>query len=100
MRFFRIDEKVKIVEKDAEAGYLVFELTDDGKRFTGSAELIKDTDRRGRKVTRVILQIADRPAYQEQGMLDRLDRKLRDELGPPPAPPPPPSTKDSAKKKS
>ena len=100
MRFFRLDEKLKIVEKDAEAGYLVFELDERGKTFQGSVEYVKDSDRRGRKVTRLIVTIADRPAYMEEGMLERLERKLRDELGPPPSPPaPPPPAPPRAKKK-
>ena len=98
MRFFRLDEKLKIVEKDAEAGYLVIELSEQGKTFPGSVEYVKATDRRGRKITRLILKIDERPAYVEEGMLERLERKLRDELGPP-APPPPPPDQPRAKKK-
>ena len=105
VRFFRLDEKLKIVEKDADAGYLVFELGERGKTFQGSVEYLKATDRRGRKVTRLILRIDERPAYVEEGMLERFEQKLRGELGPPPAPPPPPppapprGKSDGAKKK-
>ena len=33
---------------------------------------------------RLVMHIEDRPDYMEVGMLDRLERKLRDELGAPP----------------
>jgi len=39
VRFLRVDEGVTIVEKDAEAGYVLFELSDEGKTFPGSLEL-------------------------------------------------------------
>ena len=95
VRFLRVDEKLKITEKDAEAGYVLFELKEEGKTFRGSLEVatvVVD----GRPVVRFIAQIEDRPSWTEVAMLQRLERKLRSELGapaPPPAkktPPPPP----------
>lgn len=90
VRFLRVDENVKIVDKDAEAGYLIFELTQDKKVFRGSVELIAASKDYG---ARIILDVADRPSYVELGMLERLERKLYAELGPAPSPPAPPSTK-------
>jgi hypothetical protein len=98
LRFLRIDEKVKIVEKDEDSGYVVFELVQDKKTFAGTIEYVKGTDRRGRKATKLILKLADRPEYVEQGILDRFERKLRDDLGPPPDPPPE-AKKDVVEKK-
>ncbi len=89
VRFLRLDEGVKVVEKDADAGYVMFELTDDGKTFPGALELVT-FDKDGQDAVRIILRIEDRPAYMEAGMLERLERKLRDELGPPPRREPPP----------
>jgi len=80
VRFLRVDEGVTIVEKDAEAGYVMFELTDEGQTFPGALELVALDDGK----LRLVLRIEDRPDYMEVGMLDRLERKLRDELGPPP----------------
>ena len=95
VRFLRVDEGVKIVEKDADAGYVMFELKDDGKTFAGALELIA-SENAGRPAVKLILRIEDRPSYVEQAMLERLERKLRAELGsePPPVnPTPPPAEK-------
>ncbi len=84
VRFLRVDENVKIVDKDAEAGYLIFELTQDKKVFRGSVEIIPASKEHG---VRVILDVADRPSYVELAMLERLERKLYAELGAAPSPP-------------
>jgi hypothetical protein len=105
VRFLRIDEKLKVLEKDAEVHYVLFELTDAKKTYRGSAELQQTTDSEGRSATRVWVKIVDRPAYMEEAILDRLETKLRDELGDPlpppepPAPPPPPPSDEKKDKK-
>lgn len=112
VRFLVVDERVKVTEKDGEAGYVMFELSDDGKRFRGSLELVTLV-RDGRTVVRFVLQIPDRPSWVEIAMLGRLERKLRAELGSPspapdapakkPAPrpePPPPAPEDGAPPRS
>jgi hypothetical protein len=90
VRFLRVNEKVAIVEKDAEAGYVIFELTDDGKAFRGALELVPLENEK----LRLVIQIEDRPEYMEIGMLDRLETKLRDELGAPKPKPKPKPEKD------
>ena len=88
VRFLRVDERVKIVEKDADAGYVLFDLADDGKSYRGALEIVAVSD--DPVDVKLILTIADRPEYMEQAMLDKLEQKLRDELGtPPPAKPKP-----------
>src|SRR5258706_9806630 len=77
LRFLRVDEKLKITEKDAAAGYILFEVVDGKRTFVGSAELAKLAD----DETRVVILIRDRPAYMESGLLDRFEQKLHDELG-------------------
>jgi len=86
VRFLVVDEKAKILEKDADAGYMLFELRDEGKTVRGSLELATVTVD-GRPSVRFVLQIDDRPSWLEVAMLQRLERKLRSELGAPPAPP-------------
>jgi hypothetical protein len=90
VRFIRVDERLKVIEKDADAGYVLFELHEDGKTFRGSLEVI-DVVKDGRHVVRFVMQIEDRPAWVELEMLIRLEQKLRAELGTPaPAPTPAP----------
>src|SRR5262249_48214544 len=90
------DLELKILEKDADAGYVLFELREDGHTFRGSLEVI-DVIKDGHKQVRFVMQIEDRPSWLEVEMLARLERKLRAELGPPP-PPPTPKPKDEPKK--
>jgi len=93
VRFLRVDEKLKVVEKDADTGYVLFELSEGKKTYTGAAELLRANE--GRAV-RLTLRIEDRPSYMELGLIDRFEVKLRDELGqpvPPPVPPAPPEEK-------
>lgn len=89
VRFLVVDEHVKVTDKDADAGYVVFELRDDGKLFRGALE-VATVSRDGRSAVRFILQIEDRPSWLEIAMLRRLETKLRAELG---SPAPPPSDK-------
>jgi len=86
VRFLVVDERVKVIEKDADAGYVLFELKDDGKIYRGSLEVMTVVKER-RTSVRFVLQIEDRPDWIEVAMLTRLERKLRGELGTP-APPP------------
>ena len=97
VRFVRVDERLKITEKDAEAGYVLFELREENKTFRGSLEIatiLKD----GRSYTRFVVTVESRPEYVETGMLTRLEHKLRVELGSP-APAPTPKPKQDEKPK-
>lgn len=82
VRFLVVDEKVKVTDKDPDAGYVMFELRDEGKTFRGSLEVMTVV-RDKRTSVRFVLQIADRPEWMEVAMLNRLERKLRTELGSP-----------------
>lgn len=97
VRFLRVDAKLKVIEKDADAGYVLFEYTEEKKVFRGSLEVI-ETVKDNRKLTRFVITIEDRPSWVEIELLTHLERKLRAELGTPaPAPSPkkaePPSDK-------
>ena len=93
VRFLRVDAHARIIEKDADAGSVLFEVDLEGKTFPGSLELI-DADANGRPAARVVIKLEGQPSYVETIMLDKLERKLRDELGPPPPAPP---TRDQPK---
>lgn len=98
VRFLRVDAKLKITEKDADAGYVIFELHEEKKTFRGSLELV-DTTKDGRHVVRFVLSIEDRPEYVEIELLNKLEQKLRAELGSPaPAPTAPPKKDEPPKK--
>jgi hypothetical protein len=88
VRFLRIDRGAAIREKDAESGYVLFDLPEGGKTFKGSLELIRTTDGEGREATRVVVTVPDLPRHYEGVLLDKLASKARDEYGSP-APPPP-----------
>lgn len=87
IRFLRIDAGFEIIEKDADAGYVLFLLKEEGKEFRGSLELVRVKDDRDMPALRMLMSIEDRPSYMEIGLLDRLERKLRAELGSPPEKP-------------
>lgn len=98
VRFLRIEAKLKIIEKDADAGFVIFEYREDNKTFRGSLEVI-DIVKDGRKLVRFVIQIEDRPSWVEIEMLTKLERKLRSELGnPAPAPTPKEPPKQEAPK--
>lgn len=97
VRFLRVDAKLKVVEKDADAGYVLFEYVEDRKTFRGSLEVI-EVEKNGRKLVRFVIQIEDRPSWVEIELLTKLERKLRAELGSPaPAPTPAPKQPPSGK---
>lgn len=90
VRFLRVDEDAAIVDKDAEAGYVIFTVERDGKTTRGALELIV-ADQDGRPQVTIAITLTDRPDYLEAVMLEHLRRKLRAELGEEaPAPPPRP----------
>src|SRR4051794_27714223 len=68
VRFLRVDQHATIVDKDADAGYVVFDFADDGKTYHGSLEVVKVTD----SDTKVIIELEDRPPWMESAMLDKL----------------------------
>lgn len=86
IREIRIDEGDKILEKDAEGGYIIFQVAEEHRHFRGTLELVRTKDDEGRAAVLLIINIADRPSYMEQGILDRLAQKLHDEHGDPPPP--------------
>ncbi len=86
VRFIAVDEGAKILQKDSEAGYVLFELRDDGKTYRGSLEVVAVTVD-GHPSVRFVITLVDRPSWMELSMLQRLQHKLRAELGSPTPPP-------------
>jgi hypothetical protein len=96
VRFIRVNAGLRVIEKDADAGYLIFEFKEEKKTFRGSLELI-DVIKDGRKAVRFVMTIEDRPSWVEIELLTKLERKLRSELGAP-APSPTPKPKPAPPK--
>lgn len=93
LRLVRVDMRMPVTDRDPEAGYLLFEYLDHGKRFPGSLELVRG-ERGQRPITKMVVQVQGMPSYVEQLLYEKLERKLRDEFGEPmepvrPAPKPP-----------
>jgi hypothetical protein len=97
LRLVRVDLGLKIVEKDKDLGYILFEYTspEAGNRVTnGSAELIAT-----KSGVQVSVQLPQMPRYHEQMIVDQLAKKLESEHGAPPPvkKPEPPKDKDKDK---
>jgi len=97
LRMVRVDMRLPVTDRDAEAGYLLFEYLDHGKRFAGSLELVRG-ERGQRPITKAVVQVQGMPSYVEQMMFDKLERKLRDEFGEPLEPVKPAPAKPTEKK--
>jgi len=81
LRLLRVDLGLKVTEKDAENGYILFEYTspESGKRVcAGAIELVKS-----KQHVQVTVQIPAMPQYHEQMIADALSRKLTADYGEP-----------------
>ncbi len=85
VRFLRVEQSFKILEKDKEASYLLFEYRSEGKKYNASLEMI-DMIKNGKKYVRVRITIPAMPSYVEAVLADKFLRKMRDEYGPAPEP--------------
>lgn len=85
VRMLRVDLGFEIVERDRDAGFLLFTWRDNGRNSTASLELMP-AQVEGISGSRVVVSINSQPSYTEQYLLTRLARKLRDDYGEPPAP--------------
>lgn len=99
LRMVRVDLRLPVTDRDPEAGYLLFDYLDHGKRYAGSIEFVRG-ERDRRPATNAVVQVQGMPAYVEQMLIDRLGRKLREEYGEPLEPLEPPAQKPPASKPS
>jgi hypothetical protein len=83
VRFLRVDLGYKIVEKDKETGYLLFEYRDSGRAHQAALELIPAVHE-GYRIVRARVRIEGMPSYVEAVLLDKFLRKLKAEYGEPP----------------
>jgi hypothetical protein len=83
VRLVRVDLGFEVTERDAEGGFILFKYRGDTgtAAFNASIEIVRPAP--DGKVG-VVVQIPEMPRYTELWMVDRLNRKLRDEYGAPP----------------
>ncbi len=84
IRFLRVDSGFRILEKDRDAGYVLFEYKDGATPCSASFEMVRAV-KDGRNFVRARIQIPEMPRYIESVLMDGLVRKLKDEYGDPPA---------------
>lgn len=82
VRLMRLDYNSPITEKDKEDGYFLFDFPHQGKSYGGSFEVSRVKEN-GRDAVRVSIQIGQMPEYMELMVLDRLEKKLKQDFGPP-----------------
>jgi hypothetical protein len=85
IRFLRVDSGFKILEKDKDAGYVLFQYKDGATAYTASLEMVATTHD-NKLFVRTRIQIENLPRYVEAVLIDRFIRKLKDEYGDPPPP--------------
>lgn len=98
VRLVRVDLGCAITEKDKDEGYVLFDYQDAGRTVPGTIELVRSKRGSVEQVS-LVVQIPAMPSYVERMVIDRLERKLREELGAPrtatpPTPAPTPTTDD------
>jgi hypothetical protein len=95
LRFLRVDRGYDVVEKDADAAYVLFRYPLPGKQpsTSGSVEVVET----GRG-TKIYVQLPRLPEYHEVVLRDALLKKLREEYGAPPPKIKPPAGDDGSKK--
>ncbi|MBX3249440.1 MAG: hypothetical protein KF901_19850 [Myxococcales bacterium] len=87
LRLLRVDYGFPLRDRDENLGYVLFDYVDGGRSVPGSFEVVR-TRQGEREVVRVTVNIPAMPSYVERMILDKLQRKLREEYGEPlPAPP-------------
>ena len=80
VRFIRVDKGFRILEKDKDTGYVLFEFTDSGRTTNGALEVLKVV-RNDREYVRVQLNLQGQPKYVESLLFNKLERKLKNEYG-------------------
>lgn len=90
VRLVRVDLGCAITEKDKDEGYVLFDYQDAGRTVPGTIELVRSKRGSVEQVS-LVVQIPAMPSYVERMVIDRLERKLREELGAPRTATPPPA---------
>lgn len=108
VRYLRVDRGYTIVDRDPEAGFILFEFPVESpscgscetRKASGSLELFATTDASGRPSSHLEVTTEGGATHLPYAIVDGLQAKLRDERGNPPPPPPkkdPPKDPDRPK---
>jgi hypothetical protein len=99
IRYLRIDRGFEIVDRDRDAGYLLFEFPLEEKRIgSGSVEMFEAVDASGRPSVSISVNTGAGPVHLPNSILDGIAAKVRAERGQP-SPPPPPKQEEPPPKK-
>lgn len=100
MRFLRVDRGYTIVDRDPEAGFILFDfpIGPEDRVGRGSVEIFATKDASGRIAASVQITTDGGPVHLPHALLDGLAEKLRRERGQPAAPPRPEPPKDPGPK--
>ena len=81
LRYVRVDLGYEVLEKDPDAGYILFRYSPTGRRdpTNGSIEVVELKEH-----VKIVIQLPQMPSYHETVLRDGLLRKLRSEYGDPP----------------
>jgi hypothetical protein len=91
IRYLRIDRGFKIVDRDPDAGYMLFEFTlEDHRLGSGSVEMFATQDAAGRPSVSVTVNTGAGPVHLPNSILDGIAAKVRAERGQPAPPGPKP----------
>ncbi len=101
IRLIRVDRGYKITDKDRDNGFILFVYPGTGsvKKCVASLEFIQTKSVVGTPQIRLSLNIQHQPSWVAIQFLDKLERKIRNEQGPPPPPSAPKRPKPPTKKK-
>jgi hypothetical protein len=94
VRVLRVDRGYSIVDRDPEAGFILFDfpIGPEDRTGRGSVEIFATKDASGRMAASVQITTDGGPVHLPHALLDALADKLRRERGQPAAPPRPEPT--------
>ncbi len=100
MRYLRVDRSYTIVDRDPDAGFILFDfpIGPDDRTGRGSVEIFATKDASGRAAASVQITTDGGPVHLPHALLEALAEKLRRERGQP-APPPRATPPDAPKNK-
>ncbi|MCK9523957.1 MAG: hypothetical protein M0R76_13095 [Proteobacteria bacterium] len=83
VRLIRVDLGYQLIERDMESGYLLFEYKESDRLMTGAIEVLS-VETEGRRYVRVQVKLNHQPSYVESVLINKLEKKLKNDFGPPP----------------